>query len=115
MVHATRVQLSTRGVGRWSSAMEASRCVRAAHICSASLSVRVCLWLLLTTPGLGNKADHEKLMANSSTAKKVRVGVHNKLSEDILVFDHTHDHGEYTEKDLAPRPELMRQRLPGTL
>lgn len=67
------------------------------------------------TPGLGNKADHEKLMANGSTAKKVRVGVHNKLSEDILVFDHTHDHGEYAETDLALCHQLMRQRLAGPL
>jgi hypothetical protein len=36
-----------------------------------------------------------------STKKRVRVGVHNKLSEDILVFDHTHDHGEWAEKELA--------------
>ena len=50
-------------------------------------------------------------MANGSTAKKVRVGVHNKLSEDILVFDHTHDHGEYAETDLALCHQLMRQRL----
>ena len=54
-------------------------------------------------------------MANGSTAKKVRVGVHNKLSEDILVFDHTHDHGEYAETDLALCHQLMRQRLAGPL
>jgi hypothetical protein len=49
--------------------------------------------LLLVQPALGNKADHDKLMERS-TKKKVRVGLHNKLKVDILVFDHTHDHGE---------------------
>jgi len=55
----------------------------------------------LAAAGGANKADHDALMARS-TAKRVRVGIHNKLEDPILVFDHTHDHGKSSQLHLDP-------------
>ena len=39
-----------------------------------------------------NKDAHAALMTRSKS-KKVRVGIHNKMDVDLLIYDQTHDHG----------------------
>jgi hypothetical protein len=66
-----------------------------------SLALRMLLLGMLAPPAAGNKADHDALMA-AHGGKTVRVGVHNKLFIDLLVYDHTDDHGDASQLHLDP-------------
>ena len=57
-----------------------------------------------------NKDAHAALMTRSKS-KKVRVGIHNKMDVDLLIYDQTHDHGNDSQLHL----EQIMNIAPGKL
>eukprot|EP01052_Picozoa_sp_SAG31_P000896 SAG31_NODE_28_length_32713_cov_39.100509_6_plen_145_part_00 len=63
----------------------------------------VCVALVLGATA-ANKQSHEDLMA-TSTKNKVRIGVHNKMKDSLLIYDQTHDRGDESQLHLE---EILR-------